>query len=73
MHTVCPAEKCFGRNKIIPTLKKQQKFSEKAFEAGELGYLNVLQNMKQIIDVRRQRLDLIYRLNLVMIDYEFLY
>ena len=60
-------------NKIIPTLKKQQEFSEKAFEAGELGYLNVLQNMKQIIDVRRQRLDLIYRLNLVMIDYEFLY
>ncbi len=59
-------------NAILPTLQKQLDFSEKAYAVGDLGYLNILQSLKQMNATRSLYLQVLLQLNLAWIDYEFL-
>lgn len=57
------------RDVVLPSLQKQQDFIEKAFRLGELDYLSVLQNTRQIILIENQYLQLLFQLNLAWIEY----
>lgn len=57
---------------LLPTLQKQQELNQKAFSTGELDYLNVLQGLEQIINVKRRYLQLVLQLNLAWVDYNYL-
>jgi len=57
---------------ILPTLEKQQEFSQKAYAIGELDYLNVLQSLQQIIAAKNSYLQVLFQLNLAWVDYEYL-
>ena len=59
-------------NTILPTLQKQQEFSETAYAIGELNYLNVLQSSQQIIMARNSYLQVVFQLNLAWINYQYL-
>ncbi|MBL4649273.1 MAG: TolC family protein [Aureispira sp.] len=59
-------------NTILPTLQKQQEFSETAYAIGELNYLNVLQGSQQIIMARNSYLQVVFQLNLAWINYQYL-
>lgn len=57
---------------ILPTLKKQQEFSQKAYAVGELDYLNVLQSLQQVIVAKNSYLQVLFQLNLAWVDYDYL-
>ena len=58
--------------KKMPTLQKQQEFSEKAYAIGELNYLNVMQSLQQIIMARNSYLRVLFQLNMAWVNYEYL-
>ncbi|WP_052592830.1 TolC family protein [Aureispira sp. CCB-QB1] len=57
---------------LLPTLQQQQALNQQAFSIGELDYLNVLQGLEQIIEVKRRYLQLVLQLNLAWVDYNYL-
>lgn len=62
----------YFENTLLPTLQKQQALNQNAFSIGALDYLNVLQGLEQIIDVKRRYLQLVLQLNLAWVDYNYL-
>lgn len=62
----------YFENVLLPTLEQQQALNQQAFSIGELDYLNVLQGLEQIINIKRRYLQLVLQFNLAWVDYNFL-
>ncbi len=56
---------------ILPTLITQQNLLRRSYQLGEINYLNVLQSLEQILATRQQHLELLLKLNLQLIDYQY--
>jgi cobalt-zinc-cadmium resistance protein CzcA len=59
-------------NQALPLAEEQFDFAEKSFLAGEINYIEYIQNIQQSIDIQFNYLDLLNRHNQSVIDLKYL-
>jgi cobalt-zinc-cadmium resistance protein CzcA len=61
----------FLDNELSPIVNEQSALNLKAYKAGEIGYLEFLDGLEQVLKVKRQHLRALYELNVLRVELDF--
>ena len=56
---------------LIPIVNEQNETNLKAYREGEIGYLEYLDSLEQVIEVKHQLLEALYELNVLQVELEY--